>query len=588
MSIDFWLVTLLLGCTLILLASNKYSADRILVSALGILIASGILTPIEALIGFSNQGMMTIAVLYIVVAALRETGTVAWISRLVLGKPKHKTVALLRLILPAAMMSAFINNSPVVAMFTTSVQDWCKRSNFKASHFLLPLSYASILGGTCTLIGTSTNLVVDGLMRQAGLPGFSLFELSYVGIPITVVGCLYLLTIGQKILPDKAGATEQFHDVREYLLEMMVESDCELAGQTVADAGLRHLPGLFLIEIMRDQHVFSVVSPQTMIQVGDHLVFAGAVDSVVELRKIRGLVVATKQLFKLDGIQNERRLFEAVVGTENPIVGVNIRKSRFRHRYNAVVLSVSRNGQRLTGKVGNICVEPGDTLLIEAEKGFLFKYRDSRDFLLISKLEDSEPVRHERAPWAISIIILMLILVVSGLMTILQAALLAAGAMLITGCLSFETAQKNIDYQVLLVVACAFGLGAAVQKVGLATLLATQALNLADNNPWILLVLIYLVTGLLTEIITNNAAAIIMFPIAVQGAEVLAVNSTPFAVAVMIAASASFITPIGYQTNLMVYGPGGYRFSDYVKLGTPLSILVAIISIWIIPQVWVF
>jgi di/tricarboxylate transporter len=585
---DIWIVSALLGVTLTLLASNRYSADSILISTLSFLLILGILSPNEALVGFSNPGMFTIAVLYVVVAGLRETGTVAWLSRLLLGKPRSQSMALIRLLLPAATMSAVINNSPVVAMFTTAVQNWCKRSGFKASRFLLPLSYISILGGTCSLIGTSTNLVIDGLMRQSGFSGFSLFELSAVGIPITLVGCLYLLTIGQKILPDKAGAIEQFKDVREYLLEMYVEEDCELAGQSIADAGLRNLPGLYLIEIIRGKQLFPVISPHTMIQAGDYLVFAGAVESVVELRRIRGLTVATKQLFKLDGLQHERRLFEAVVSAESPVIGINIRKTRFRHRYNAVVLSVARNGQRIKGKVGDICLQAGDTLLIEAEKGFLFKYRNNRDFLLISKLENSAHIRHTHAPRAIIIMLLMLILTVSGLMTILQAALLATGAMLLTGCLTLENAQKDINYSVLIVIACAFGLGAAVEKVGLASQLAEKALLLSANNPWLLLILIYLVTSVLTEIITNNAAAIIMFPIAINGAEALNVSETPFAVAVMIAASASFITPIGYQTNLMVYGPGGYQFSDYIKLGLPLSLITATTALWLIPQIWAF
>ncbi len=585
---DIWIVATLLVITLILLASNRYSADNVLISSLSCLLILGVLTPNEALVGFSNPGMFTIAILYVVVAGLRETGTVAWLSRLLLGKPRSQSMALIRLLLPAATMSAIINNSPVVAMFTTAVQDWCKRSGFKASRFLLPLSYISILGGTCSLIGTSTNLVIDGLMRQSGFPGFSLFELSAVGIPITLVGCLYLLTIGQKILPDKASATEQFKDVREYLLEMYVEEGCELANQSIADAGLRNLPGLYLVEIVRGKQLFPVISPSTVIQTGDHLIFAGAVESVVELRRIRGLKVATQQLFKLDGQQQERRLFEAVVSGESPVIGVNIRKTRFRHRYNAVVLSVSRNGQRLKGKVGDICLQAGDTLLIEAEKGFLFKYRNNRDFLLISKLENSAHIRHTHAPRAIIIMLLMLVLTVSGLMTILQSALLATGAMLLTGCLTLENAQKDINYSVLIVIACAFGLGAAVQKVGLASLLAEQALLLSDNNPWFLLIFIYIVTTVLTEIITNNAAAIIMFPIAMSGAATLAVSETPFAVVVMIAASASFITPIGYQTNLMVYGPGGYRFSDYLKLGLPLSLITAVTALWLIPQIWAF
>jgi di/tricarboxylate transporter len=585
---NIWLVSCLLLITLIFLGSNRYPAHIILLSALSFLLVSGILTPDEALIGFSNSGMMTIAVLYAVVAGLQETGTVAWLSRIVLGKPNHASIALLRLLIPAATMSAFINNSPVVAMFTTAVQSWCKRSTFKASQFLLPLSYISILGGTCTLIGTSTNLVIDGLMRQKGFTGFGLFELSAVGLPITFLGGLYLLIFSPKILPIRAGTTEQFQNVREYLLEMSVEKNCELVGQSIAEAGLRNLDGLYLIEIVRGKQLFPVISPHTIIEIDDHLVFAGAVDSVIELRRIRGLTIARKQIFKLDGLQNERRLFEAVVSAESPIMGISIRESRFRHRYNAVVLSVARNGQRVQGKLGTICLQAGDTLLIEAVKGFLFKYQHNRDFLLISQLKNSTPVRHTHASRAMLILFFMLTLTVTGFMSLLQAAIFATGAMLLTGCLTVENAKKEINYSVLIVIACAFGLGAAVQKVGLASLLADQALALSQNNPWFLLIFIYLTTTVLTEIITNNAAAIIMLPIALDGAQTLEVNAIPFAVAVMISASASFITPIGYQTNLMVYGPGGYRFSDYLKLGIPLSLLTATTALWLIPQIWLF
>jgi di/tricarboxylate transporter len=585
---DIWLVAMVLTTTLIVLASNRYPADIILISALSFLLISGVLVPNEALLGFSNPGMFTIALLYVVVAGLRETGTVAWLSRLLLGKPRSQSIALIRLLLPAAMMSAVINNSPIVAMFTTAVQDWCKRSDFKVSRFLLPLSYISILGGTCSLIGTSTNLVIDGLMRQAGFSGFSLFELSAVGLPITLLGGVYLVTLGQKILPNKAGTIEHFQAVREYLLEMYVEADCELVGQSISEAGLRHLSSLYLVEIVRGKQLFPAISPHTMIQAGDHLIFAGAVESVVELRQIRGLTMATKQLFKLDGHQHERRLFEAVVSAQSVIIGLNIRKARFRHRYNAVILSVARNGQRIKGKVGDICLQAGDTLLIEAEKGFLFKYRNNRDFLLISKLENSAYIRHTHSVKAIIIMLLMLIMTISGLLSLLQAALLAAAAMLLTQCLTLENAQKSINYSVLIVIACAFGLGAAVQKVGLAALLAQQVLPLSNHNPWFLLIFIYIITTLLTELITNNAAAIIMFPIAMSGAQSLAVSETPFAVAVMIAASASFITPIGYQTNLMVYGPGGYRLSDYIKLGLPLSLLTAITALTLIPRIWAF
>ena len=578
----------ILPCSLLLLASNRFPPDSILLGVLGLLLISGILTPTEALTGFASPGMATIAVLYVTGAGLRETGAIAWLGRLLLGRPAKISLALIRILLPAASISIFINNSPVVAMFTSAVQDWCKRSGFNAANFLLPLSYASIMGGTCSLIGTSTNLVVDGLMRQSGFSGFDLFEIAAVGLPITIAGCLYLIIVSPFLISDRIGAIETFSDVREYLVEMLVKPNCELSGQTIQDAGLRHLPGLFLIEIVRDGEIIPVVSPQMVIQKDDRLVFAGAVDSVVELRRIRGLVVASDQIFKLKGHEHERRLFEAVISAESPVAGLNIREARFRHRYSAVILSVARNGHRLKGKIGDIELQAGDTLLMEAQKGFLFKFRNSRDFLLVSKLENSSHVRHSRAPWAITIMVLMIMLIVSGTMSILPAAVLAAGAMLASSCLNMENARNSIDYKVLLVIACAYGLGTAVQKVGLADMIADQALSIANSNPLMLLALIYVTTALLTEMITNNAAAIVMFPIAMSGAQSLDVSTAPFAIAVMIAASASFITPIGYQTNLMVFGPGGYRFSDYVKLGLPLSLLVAGIALWLIPQVWAF
>lgn len=580
-------VGILLIAALGLLASNHYSPDIILVAVVSLLLVCAILTPEEALSGFSNQGIATIAVLYVVVAGLSESGTVAWLSRSLLGRPSNLVTAQFRLLLPAASLSAFANNSPVVAMFTPAVQNWCQRTGFKPSQLLLPLSYASILGGTCTLIGTSTNLVVDGMLRQANLGGFSLFELAWIGVPITLIGIIYLLVFSRFLLPMRDSASVSFDNIREYLVEMKVEKDSELIDQTVEEAGLRHLPGLYLVEINRNNEVFSA-TPQTQIRNGDQLVFAGAVESVVELRRIRGLVPVTTQAFKLNGRQRDRRLFEAVLAGASPAVGMSIRQTRFRHRYNAAVLSVARNGERLAGKLGNIILQPGDTLLLEAQKGFLFKYRNSREFLLVSRLTETNDVNHEKAPIALAILVGMLAIVALNIFGILQASLLAAGLLRVTGCLSLEAARKSIDFRVLLVIACAFGLGAAIEKVGLSTLIVMQTMTIAGTNPLVLLAMIYLMTVLLTETITNNAAAIVMFPIAVSAAESLGVNVAPFAVAVMIAASASFMTPIGYQTNLMVQGPGGYHFTDYTRLGFPLSAIVGIATIGLIPMIWPF
>lgn len=585
---DLFIVIFILLFTIVLLASNKIQTDVVLLFAVSVLVVLGILEPVEALQGFTNPGLAIIAVLYVVAAGLRTTGAVSWLSQMLLGNPDKLQFAQIRLLAAAMFLSAFVNNSPVVAVFTASVQNWAKRTRFQVSQLLMPLSYAAILGGTCTLIGTSTNLVVDGLLQQNGLPGFHLFDLAYVGIPACLVGFVYLILFSRKLLPDRQSSEGKFENTREYMVEMRVEPGCELANKTIEDAGLRHLPGLFLVEVIRKSQVFPVVSPTTRILEGDLLVFVGAVESVVELRSIRGLVEASDQSFKVHGHKRERRLFEAVVSADNPVVSNSIRESRFRHRYNAAVLAVARDGKRIKGKVGDITLKPGDILLLEAQKGFMFKYQYSRDFLLIKRLENTRNVDHKKAPLALLIITVMVVLNITGIFSIFSAALLAAGAMLVFGCLSIEDARKSIDYKLLLTIAMAFGLGVAIQKAGLADLIADQSIEVSDSNPMILLIMIYLATLLLTEIITNNAAAIVMFPVAMSASNALDISIVPLSVAVMIAASASFITPIGYQTNLMVQGPGGYRYTDYVKLGLPMSLLVSSTVIVIIPLIWPF
>lgn len=589
MLFESFFVGILILCLLLGLVLNRYSAALMFSVALGLLVVTGILIPQVAFAGFGNTGMLTIAILYVVVAGLGETGAIDMLSRAMMGQPRNFASALLRLLLPATGISAFLNNSPVVAMYIVAIQNWCKRSGFRPSRLLLPMNYAVSLGGMCTLIGTSTNLVVDGMMRdQLRMPGFQLFELAWVGIPVALVGISYLLIAAPRLLPDRHGAMEQFENVREYMVEMVIQPGSELHGQSVQSAGLRNLPALFLVEVLRNEQVFSVVDPGMILLSGDRLVFAGAVDSVMELRTIRGLVPAPDQLFKLDAKDHERRLFEAVLSGANPMIGLTVKEARLRHRYMAVVLSISRHGQRLNGRLGDIRLMAGDTLLLEAQKGFFFKHRNNRDFLLVSKLSDKGAIRHDKAGVALAIGTGMLLLpAVFGWPT-LNAALLAAGMMLVTGCVTLEDAQRSIDYPVLCVVACAFGLGVAIEKVGLAALLAQYALHGAGGGAMSTLIVVYFATFVLTQILTNNAAAIIMFPIAIRAAQALGVHLEPFAIAVMIAASASFMTPIGYQTNLMVMGPGGYHFLDYIKFGAPLSLLVAITSLVLIPIIWPF
>ncbi len=585
---EAWLTIAVVTGVLGVLITTRLATDMVFLAGVTILLLAGVLDAGTAFGGLANQGLITVAVLYVVFSGLQETGGIHWVVQRLLGRPRSLVHAQIKLMSPVAFLSAFLNNTPVVAMLIPAVNEWARKFGLSNSKLMIPLSYAAILGGTCTLIGTSTNLVVNGLMEQRTGEGLRMFDLAWVGLPVAVVGLAFILLTTRWLLPDRDPAVSRNRDPREYSVEMLVDPDGPLVGRSIERAGLRNLAGVFLAEIDRDGAVLPAVSPRERLQGGDRLVFVGVVDSVVELQKIRGLTPATEQVFKLDGLRSERIMIEAVVSWSCPVVGRTIRDGRFRSRYNAVVIAVARNGERLGGKIGDIVVRPGDTLLLEARPSFVEQQRNSRDFFLVSQIEDSSPPRHERAPIAIALLVGMVAAAGSGWLSMLEAALVAAAGMLITGCCSVDTARRNIDWSVLLVIAAAFGLGAALEETGVAMTAARGVVDLVGDQPLLNLAAIYLLTAGFTAVITNNAAALMMVPIALAVAGDLGISPMPFFVAIMMAASASFATPIGYQTNLMVYGPGGYHFADFLRMGLPLNLITGVIAVLIIPVVWGF
>ena len=601
----------------LVLALTRIPPDAALVGALVILLFSGVLTSSEALSGFSNEGMITIAVLFVVGAGLTETGAVAALAERIFGRARTTAGAILRVMAPTAALSAFINNTPVVAMLIPAVSDWARQNRITPSKVLLPLSYAAILGGTCTIIGTSTNLVVNGLLIRAAdhaqatggaaLPrGLGLWDISWVGIPLVVIGILFVVTSHRLLLPNRQSAAPVREDPRRYITEMEVEIGSQLVGKTIEEAGLRHLPGLYLAEINRDGNVLPAVSPKEKLRANDRLVFVGVVESVRDLQKIRGLVPATNQVFKLDAPRSQRCLIEAVISDRCPLIGKTIRDGRFRSVYNAVVIAVAREGERLPGKIGDIVLRRGDTVLLEAHPSFMEAHRHSRDFYLLSRLEDSRPPRFEKAATAL-IVLAIMVLVVSlseslgdvtiqvgpvtaalGRITMLKGALLAAAAMILLRCCTLTEARRAVDWQLLVTIGAALGVGQALEKTGAASVIAGSLIDLAGGNPWLSLLFVHVITSVLTEMVTNNAAAALMFPFALATAGSLGVNPIPFVVSIMMAASASFATPLGYQTNLMVYGPGNYRFSDYLRAGIPMNILNTVVTVTLAPRIWPF
>lgn len=539
--------------------------------------------------GFGNTGILTVGALFVVVAGLVQTGGMSLVAEPLLGRPKSVVSAQMRLLLPVTVISAFLNNTPVVAMFMPVCDDIAKKNNISPSKLFMPMAFAATFGGVCTMIGTSTNLVVNGLIEsQTDLPPFQMWDIAWVGVPCALAGCLYLLIFSRWLLPDRRPVLSLQGDPRQYTVEMEVDQGGPLVGRTIEQAALRHLPGLFLVEIDRRGEMIPAPGPRERLQPNDRLIFVGVVESVVDLRKMRGLRPATNQVFKLDTPDTHRCLMEAVVSSRCPVVGKTIRDGRFRTRYNAAVIAVARAGERIPGKIGDIVLQAGDTLLLEAHSDFARLNRNSSDFFLVSHVENSAPLRHGKAWLALGMLIAMIGVTTFTDIDMLTASLVTGLLMIVTRCITAAEARLSIDWPVLITIGAALGLGKAIQTTGLAETVASQLVEMAGKNPHVQLLVIYFLAMLLTELVTNNAAAVLMFPLAMATASSLGANHVPFLMAIMIAASMGFATPFGYQTNLMVYGPGGYKFSDYLRLGVPLDFLMLVVTVLLAPIVWPF
>lgn len=579
-----WLVGAVLVTAVILMVRGR-APDIALLCGLVVVMLAGVIDAGTAIRGFGNEGLLTVAALFIVAAGMQNTGTIRWLASLLLRSGSGIRSTLANLCIPTAFVSAFLNNTPIVAVLTPATIDFAKRQRYSPSKLLMPLCFATTLGGTLTLIGTSTNLVVAGLVESAintaapnklnGLHAIGFFEITRIGLPLAIIGVAYLIFAAPKILPQRIPVIEPLSDPRQYTARLEVAAGGPLDGRTIAEAKLRRLDGLFLVEIQRTGDSISAPGPDQRLRGNDTLVFAGAVEQIVALRSTPGLNPDGEK--KTSTNSRGRLMIEAVISNSFPGLKSSIREFGFRARYDAAVIAVARNGERVTGRIGDIVLQVGDTLLLEANESFLARNRSSRDFFLVSGLPSSD-LRPQRAILALSILIAMIgAATYSGNM--LAPSLAAAVAMVVCGCLRAADARASIDISILLVIGAGLGLSNAVEASGLGASLGQFILGLGAGSVLASLAAVYLVTVILTNLISNAAAAAIVFPLALATATQAHTDPMPFVLAVLFAASAAFATPIGYQTNLMIYGPGGYRFSDFVRFGLPLNIIAFIITI---------
>ncbi len=588
MPADAWLTLAIIAAVVVVMARDLVPPTMAVLAGTIMLMLAGVITTEQAFAGFSNAAPLTIAALYVMAAAVTRTGLLRQGLSTVLGGASSDRGVLTRLLPGVAAGSSFLNNTPMVAMLVPEVSGWAARRGESASRLLMPLSFAAILGGTLTLIGTSTTLLVSGLLEEQTGEPLGFFAITPVGLPLTVLGVAVIIMTADRLLPVHRSLREEWtEDFRQFVFEMSVVTGGPLDGAAVEDGGLRHLTGVYLVELERANQVVSPVAPTTVLAGGDLLRFVGKAGEVVDLLEMPGLRSA--HAAQMRGFDLARsHFYEAVIGPSSSLAGTTLKEARFRSRFQGAVVAIHRAGHRIDAKLGEVRLRAADTLVVLADAGFRERHRDRLAFLLISQL--GEPIASEprRRRTVLAVVLGFLVLAAGGLMETLHAALLADLALLAFGVLTPAQARNAVNLDVVLLVAASFGLAAATTESGLADRLA-DGLVTGFGSLGTVGVLVGLVaaTLVLTELVSNAAAAVVVFPIASAAALGLEADPRAFAIAIAVAASASFLTPVGYQTNMMVYGPGGYRYGDYARLGAPLTLLTLVLTVGIVQAGWV-
>jgi len=583
------------------LANELMRPGLILFSTVVVLMAVGIITPEESIAGFSNKGMITIAVLFLVSEGVRQTGALNRFAEYYLPRRRGRMTFLLpRLMIPVSALSAFLNNTPVVIIFAPLVRKWAEKLNLSSQKFLIPLSYATIFGGICTLIGTSTNLVVHGLMLDNGMPGFGMFELGRVGIFIAAGGFIYMSVFGNLLLPgEKIKFAARYTGLKEYYYDLIVPHGSSLIGKKVKNGKISELKNLTIESIEREGQTIETRKGEYFIYENDKLLVAGKSDSLNEIIELENVKLQGLDLVKGHIPKNELKQYEVVLSPRFPGIGKNIVDFSFFEHYQAVVLAVHRNGERITSNVRNLKMKAGDNVVLLTNDRFIKNWGESKIFYLTSYIGEHKGNDNSWKKWIAFIIVLLMIVGATighsvkngtGLtFDMFYFAAIAAILMVWLKIMPHQKYTKAISWDILITIAASLAISKALQNSGAADALARTTINFAKAwGPFGVLVAIYLITTVFTEIITNNAAAAIVFPIALSAATQMGVDPKPFFIAIAIAASASFSTPIGYQTNLIVQAIGNYKFKDYLKVGLPLNIVAFALSMWLIPVFWKF
>lgn len=581
-----WLALVLLGVMLAVFASERFPPEMVAIGAVAVFLVLGLLDSSSMVGALANAAPLTIACMFVISAALVRTGAILEVSRFIQRKAgSSKLLVIGSTFLLTVIVSAFMNNIPVVMILIPVVAGIARDLNLAPSKLLMPLSYCAIMGGTCTLIGTSTNLVVDGAARQAGLEPFGIFEMSAVGLAVAATGMVYLAVVAPRLLPDRKdfslldGAGES-----RFITDARIPEGSSLIGRRPDDVPFLKLRDLRLLDVVRNSQTLRHDVDQIELQAGDRLVLESPMSEVLSLHRDGEVRVGSDDLE--DVSESRAVLVEAVVGPGSRLTGAPLKSYRLRRRFGVYVVAVHRHGGEINEHVGRIRLNPGDSVLLEGSPEDIERMSRELGLVDLARPED-QAFRRERAPIAIAALVGVVVLAALNIMPIVGLAVIGVAVVLFSGCLDPEEAFDSIDWRILALIVAMLAIGAALDRTGSIDLLVEAARPLlAIAPPIILLALVYAVTSFLTETVTNNAVAIVITPVAAALAIAAGLDPRPFVVAVMFAASASFATPIGYQTNTLVYGPGHYRFMDFVKIGVPLNVIMLIVAVVMIPLIW--
>ncbi|MEE9177727.1 MAG: SLC13 family permease [Acidimicrobiia bacterium] len=584
---EAWYILAVVVVTMVVLARSWLPPSGAMVGAMIAALVPGVVTPAEALAGFANPAPITIAALYVVAKAVEKTGVLAPLVNWMLGGGRNEKASMMRMSVTTTAVSSFLNNIPIVAMLIPQVESWSRAQGRSVSRYLMPLSYAAILGGAVTLMGTATNIVASGLLEAIGEEPLGFFEITWVGLPIAIVAGVALILLSPMLIPDRQsarGSTDE--SIRAFVVDMTVIDGSSIDGETVEKAGLRHLSGVFLVSLERNGYTVAPVTPDTRLSGGDRIRFVGRSSDIVDLQAINGLSSAENE-HVADLAGGDANYYEAVIGADSPLVGEGVRESGFRGRYQAAIVAVHRAGERIDSKIGDIVFQVGDTLMLVADVGFKARWADRNAFLLISPVRPAPPTTNKRAPLVALVGIGIVAMSATGVLPLVTAALTGALILVVGGAVRPGEARRAVDLDVVVTVAAAFGLAAAIDISGLGTTLADGIIGLAEPFGEIaVLGAIVLITIVLKEVITNKGSVLLLTPVAFSVATSTGGDPRGYAIAIAVASALAFLTPIGYQTNTMVYGPGGYRFSDYLRLGLPLTAIAFIGILVIVPLKW--